>query len=248
MAARKRARRSSKRVNKRKAGSKSGMLALAVLLGLGGFSIWASSQHKNPTDAIAKLFQPSATSSKVAKPSSPVRADMAPPKRTAHKTQPQPNKRDTARAIGPAPRPSVALVPASRPLQPQKPASLPSKPVSAPVGLNTPAHSPTVVYARERLTIRKTAWNKSPAIGTVEKGREMRSYEKTGRWHRIAVPTTNLIGWVHEDQLIGGNKKPDRAAVITGSINSKSQPAQIKRSNPAQKPRPQPPLALGSQN
>lgn len=248
MAARKRTKRSSKRVNKRKAGSSSGMLALAVLLGLGGFSLWATSQHKNPTDAIAKLFQPTPSNSIVGKPSTPVRADMAPSKKTTHIAQPQPNKRETARAIEPTPRPSVALVPSSRPIQPQRPASLPSKPVSAPVGLNTSAHSPTVVYAKERLTIRKTAWDKSAPIGTVEKGREMRSYEKTGRWHRIAVPTTNLIGWVHEDQLIGGNKKPDRAAVITGSINSKSQPDEIKRSNPAQKSRPQRPLALGSQN
>lgn len=252
MAARKRSTRSPKRVSKRKVRSKSGtpVLALAILLALGGFSLWATTQHKNPTDAIAKLFQPSATDSKARKPSTAVRTDTASPKKTVvtRNAQPQPKERDSARAIGAAPRPTVSLVPASRPNQPQKSALPPSRPVSAPVGSNTPAHSPTVVYAKERLTIRKTAWNKSSAIGRVEKGREMRSYEKTGRWHRIAVPTTNLIGWVHEDQLIGGNKKPDRANVITGSITSKSQPAETKRSNPTQRPRPQPPLALGSQN
>lgn len=87
-----------------------------------------------------------------------------------------------------------------------------------PRGVNTPANSPSVIYAKAKLTIHKNAWDRSPAIATIEKGREMRSYGKTGRWHRVVVPSTNIIGWVHEDQLIGGHNKPDSATLITGSV------------------------------
>lgn len=61
---------------------------------------------------------------------------------------------------------------------------------------------PKVVTARQTLVIREKAWDQAKKIGGVEKGREMRSYAKVGRWHRVVVPSTNIIGWVQEDQLV----------------------------------------------
>jgi len=120
-----------------------------------------------------------------------------------------------------------------------------------PRGVNTPASSPSVIYAKARLTIHKNAWDKSPSIGVVEKGREMRSYGKTGRWHRVIVPKTNMIGWVHEDQLIGGRNKPDTASLVTGSIAKKQQTATVAPSRQAPRPahsRMEPPKAVGQKN
>ncbi|MGH6861000.1 MAG: hypothetical protein ACRECY_12125 [Phyllobacterium sp.] len=82
--------------------------------------------------------------------------------------------------------------------------------------------APSVVYARERLTLRRNAWDKSPPVGSVEKGREMRSYSKTGKWHRIVVPATNMIGWVHEDMLIAGNARSSISSMATGAISGKT--------------------------
>ncbi len=109
-----------------------------------------------------------------------------------------------------------------------------------PRGVNSPAHSPTVVFAKEKLIIRKTAWEKAPAIAVIEKGREMRSYGKTGRWHRVIVPTTNLIGWVHEDLLVGDKNKPDSASLMTGAIGKKTETG-----TPRMSTRPLPPKAIG---
>ncbi|KAB2685959.1 hypothetical protein [Brucella tritici] len=281
MAARKRTTRSPQRSTKRSAkssgkssGSSTPVLALAAILGLGAFSLWATSQHKSPQAAITALFQRPAS-----KPNTQPAARTE-PKATVTSKAPEskppesraPSK-DYGAAVGPVPRPSAPVVaaPVVAPA-PQKPAqqaaiqtATPPRPtnqvvVSSPAaalrsmpprGVNTPASSPSVIYAKARLTIHKNAWDKSPSIGVVEKGREMRSYGKTGRWHRVIVPKTNMIGWVHEDQLIGGRNKPDSASLITGSIARKTQTATA--AAPKQAPNPahsrmEPPKAVGQKN
>ncbi|WP_146226099.1 hypothetical protein [Phyllobacterium leguminum] len=82
-----------------------------------------------------------------------------------------------------------------------------------------PGTTPTIIYASERTVIHENAWEKASAIGTVERGREMRSYGKTGKWHRVVVPSTSMIGWVHEDRLAASRPSP----FFTGSI-FRSQP------------------------
>ncbi|MEL4375283.1 hypothetical protein [Brucella cytisi] len=271
MAARKRTTRSPKRSTKRSSrssgkssGSSTPVLALAAILGLGAFSLWATSQHKSPQAAITALFQRPAS-----KPS-PQPVARAEPKTTVTSKAPESKvpAKDFGAAVGPVPRPSapVAAPAPQKPVQqaaiqtatPPRPTNqvVVSPPAAAlrsmpPRGVNTPASSPSVIYAKARLTIHKNAWNKSPSIGVVEKGREMRSYGKTGRWHRVIVPKTNMIGWVHEDQLIGGRNKPDSASLITGSIARKPQTATAAApkhvSNPAHS-RMEPPKAVGKKN
>lgn len=266
MAARKRTTRSPRRSTKRSAkssGSSTPVLALAAILGLGAFSLWATAQHKSPQAAITALFQ---------RPAS--RPDTQPaartePKATVASKAPEtrsPSK-DFGAAIGPVPRPSAPVAAPQKPVQqaaiqtaiPPRPTNQVSAnqvvapPAAAlrsmpPRGVNTPASSPSVVYARTRLTIHKNAWDKSPSIGVVEKGREMRSYGKTGRWHRVIVPKTNMIGWVHEDQLVGGRNKPDSASLITGSIAKKPQTATVAPPKQAPHSRMEPTKAVGQKN
>lgn len=271
MAARKPARKAAPKKRTRTAkggsGSSAPVLALAAILCLGAFSLWATSHHKSPQDALVALFQRSATnpfaSTSPRTESKPTVTAKAP-----EPTAPSKDK-DYGAAVGPVPRPSAPVAPVvQKPVQqaavqaptqvtvqapkPPRPtnqvvASAPTGPhMMPPRGVNTPAHSPSVVYARTQLTIHKNAWDKSAAIGTVEKGREMRSYGKTGRWHRIIVPKTNMIGWVHEDQLVGGRNKPDSATLITGSVNKKPE---IAKSAPVQtQSRIVPPKAVGDKN
>ncbi|MBV2142743.1 hypothetical protein KUG47_04410 [Falsochrobactrum sp. TDYN1] len=249
MAARKRSSRSPKRSTRRKSrsGSSTPLLALGVILGLGAFSLWATSQHKNPHAALTGLFQRSV--SKPA-PSAPAKAERKPQSEKAvveKKAASKSDAKDFAKAVGPVPRPIAAVAPA-RPKPLEQTAVRAAKLPMPPRGTNAPAQSPSVIFAKVKLTIRKNAWDKSPAIGTVEKGREMRSYGKTGRWHRVVVPSTNMIGWVHEDQLVGGRRKPDSAKIITGSIAKKPQAAAPASSKAPQKSRIKPPLAVGQHN
>ncbi|MFD1792782.1 hypothetical protein ACI2JN_06300 [Ochrobactrum teleogrylli] len=250
-------------------GSSAPVLALAAILGLGAFSLWATSQHKSPQAALTALFQRSATNPFA---STPPRTESKPTvtAKAPETTAPSKDKdKDYGAAVGPVPRPSAPVAPvAPKPVQqaaaqaptqvtvqapkPPRPtnqlvASAPTGPhMMPPRGVNTPAHSPSVVYARTQLTIHKNAWDKSAAIGTVAKGREMRSYGKTGRWHRVIVPKTNMIGWVHEDQLVGGRNKPDSATLITGSVTKKPE---IAKSAPLQtQSRIVPPKAVGDKN
>lgn len=279
MAARKRTTRSPKRSTKRSSrssgkssGSSAPLLALAAILGLGAFSLWATSQHKSPQAAITALFQRSESQPKT-KPSTPPAARSEPKATVASKTpESKVPSKDYGAAVGPVPRPSAPVVaPApQKPVQqaalqkptPPRPANQvvappPPPPAAAlrsmpPRGVNTPASSPSVIYAKARLTIHKNAWDKSPSIGIVEKGREMRSYGKTGRWHRVIVPKTNMIGWVHEDQLIGGRNKPDSASLITGSVAKKPQTAAAaapsKQASQPARSRMEPPKAVGQKN
>ena len=269
MAPRKRSSRPTKRSTGRSTGRKSGsgssapILALGAILGLGAFSLWATAQHKSPQAALTALFQraaPQVSSSAPAKVEDKQRVERA----AVEKKTPS---KDYAGAVGPVPRPVALVAPAQNkpvqqaaiqapksPMPTQRVAPPPPPPASAralpmpPRGTNTAAHSPSVIYAKAKLTIHKNAWDKSPAIGTVEKGREMRSYGKTGKWHRVVVPSTNMIGWVHEDQLRGGRNKPVRAQMITtGSIAKKPQAA-APATPLTQKARIQPPMAVGQKN
>lgn len=109
-----------------------------------------------------------------------------------------------------------------------------SVPVAKPVPDDNSRHAsgafkvPKVIVARQALVIREKAWDQAKVVGKVEKGREMRSYAKVGRWHRVVVPSTNILGWVQEDQLAFKNPQnhnsPLRSALAkqptltTGSI------------------------------
>lgn len=258
------AKRSTGRSGRRKTSSSSSapILALGAILGLGAFSLWATAQHKSPQAAITALFKPSMP--KTTSPAPSKTETRQPSERVAIEKKAQ--SRNYAGAVGPVPRP-VAPVAAAQPkpvqqaaiqtpkppMPTQKLAPPPPPPASAralpmpPRGTNTAAHSPSVIYAKTKLTIHKNAWDKSPSIGTVDKGREMRSYGKTGKWHRVVVPSTNMIGWVHEDQLLGGRSKPDNAGMITGSIAQKPQTS-AHAAPVVQKVRIQPPMAVGQKN
>lgn len=266
MAPRKRSSRPTKRSSGRSGGRKTSsgssapILALGAILGLGAFSLWATAQHKSPQAAISALFKQSAPKTVS---SAPAKTETRQPTERAvieKKTQ----SRDYAGAAGPVPRPAAPVAPAQpKPVQqaaiqapkPPMPTQklVPPPPASAralpmpPRGTNAAAHSPSVVYAKTKLIIHKNAWDKSPSIGTVDKGREMRSYGKTGRWHRVVVPSTNMIGWVHEEQLLGGRSKPDSAGMITGSVAKKPQ-APAPAVPVVQKTRIQPPMAVGQKN
>ncbi|MHC1551824.1 SH3 domain-containing protein [Phyllobacterium sp. K27] len=137
----------------------------------------------------------------------------------------------------PVPRPSVAVgVPQQNPVaaKPALQASLQRPQVAIgsvgkaaaepPRGANMPGMAPSVVYARDRLVLRRSASQSSTSTGSVEKGREMRSYSKAGKWHHIAVPTTGLIGWVHEDMLIKGKHVSNTSGMTTGAISRTSRP------------------------
>lgn len=261
MAARKRNTRSPKRSTRRKSGSGSSapILTLAAILGVGAFSLWATAQHKSPQAALTALFE-----GRIPKPapSAPKRTESKPVTvQQAPVAKPQPKQQ--LAAMPPAPRPVAPVAPASQKpvqqaaIQPVKP-PVPTAKVSAapqpalpPRGVNTAAHSPSVIHAKTRLVIHKNAWDKSPSIGTVEKGREMRSYGKTGRWHRVIVPKTNMIGWVHEDQLIGGKNKPDSASLVTGSVSKKPEVGKKAPTKPQAQNKPshiKPPKAVGEKN
>ncbi|AEQ08339.1 hypothetical protein BMNI_I0711 [Brucella melitensis NI] len=232
-------------------------MALGAILALGAFSLWSTAQHKSPQAALSALFQRPAPKPA---PAATAKAENKPaPGKTADTKAPA---RDSAAAVGPVPRPAAPVAPTpQKPVQtaavaapkPPRPSGsvvasvTPAAPHAMPPrGVNTPANSPSVIYAKAKLTIHKNAWDRSPAIATIEKGREMRSYGKTGRWHRVVVPSTNIIGWVHEDQLIGGHNKPDSATLITGSVAKK---APSPASTPAHvQSHILPPKAVGAKN
>lgn len=241
-------RRSSSRSASR--GSSTGIvLALAVIVGVGALSIWSATQHKGPLKAFAGWFErPAAQTSR----SAAVKPDTD-GKQTA-KAAPRPESIPAAAFTAPVPRPSIPVgaqpqspvvpTPLQRAaLQQPQPMQRPALAIGPadragihlPRGINMPNMTPSVVYARERLTLRRNAWDKSEPAGTVEKGREMRSYGKTGKWHHIVIPATDMIGWVHEDMLIAGKTSPATSAMTTGAISGAPRAAQVQAIYP---PRP----------
>lgn len=232
MATRKRSSRPSSRSTKHassRGSSKGSVVALAAIVGVGALSIWATMQHKSPQAALTSLFdRPSARATQITsvrKPDVDIGATV----------RREPSRNNTTSLTTSAPRPAVAIG-AISPKPVQQAAIQPPPPVvrpalsgniianpriQAPAGTNLPNRMPSVVYARERVTLRRNAWDKSAPAGTVEKGREMRSYGQTGKWHRIVVPATNMIGWVHDDMLIARKAHPGISAMTTGSISTR---------------------------
>ena len=246
MAKRKRSTRSTSRSPKRSSSrSSSGvsptgsLLALVVIIGVGALTIWKAAYQENPPAILTRFVEspvPHKNGRDVRKPKTEL-------KQTAQ-TKPREESSKSNILSAPVPRPSIPVG-----LQPQKSlatqqvqqASLqPTRVVQRshvsvgsaeraniemPRGRNLPDLAPAVVYARERLILRQHAWDKSAPVGTVEKGREMRSYSKTGKWHRIAVPTTDMIGWIHEDRLITGKTDLNISNITTGAILGTAKPA-----------------------
>ena len=158
-------------------------------------------------------------------------------------------KTATREAISPTPnqKPSIvsasshdiALQPAQKiptpvtsvPVQPKialvapkmAPAPVPDKPDTTlpPKARFAANNAANVIYAKNATTIYANADSQSKIVATVKAGQEMRSYEHQGSWHRVVVPTTDIIGWANEASL--STKSPaisnliDRA--LTGSIN-----------------------------
>lgn len=247
--------RATKRRPARKNGnaSFSSLLALCTIVTIGALSIWAVSQDKSPQAAISSLFNSSSISKIMGAPAiqSPNHADKEPARSVSAgiiNQNKEPNTRATA--IAPVPRPEIGLSstkvaglqapqPPSRPdnttnvvpvAKPNQMVSTATPPATVtknlpPRGINNPDTTPIMVYAKKKLTVHKTAWNKSPSMGEVEKGRELRSYGQTGKWHRVVVPATDMIGWVHQDMLVivkksGQQSAQSPAMITTGSLKA----------------------------
>lgn len=78
-----------------------------------------------------------------------------------------------------------------------------------------------VIFTKVPTTVYLKADSRSKVVATIKSGLEMRSYEQIGAWHRIVVPSTDIIGWANEKDL--SKKAPGLSNIIdramTGSIN-----------------------------
>ncbi|GAA0590613.1 hypothetical protein [Paenochrobactrum glaciei] len=247
--------RSTKRAPAKKGGGTSvaSVLALGAIVVLGAVSLWAASQHKSPQTAISNLWNSASGNSRAniapqKQASAPqIKEQKSQPART-NRTEEKASNRATATA--PIPRPEIGLSPSRTAQAPQPaarpqtattvtPANKPNQMVAAitppasatknlpPRGVNRADSTPTMVYAKQKLTVHKTAWDKSPSMGEVEKGRELRSYGQTGKWHRVVVPATDMIGWVHQDMLVivkkvGNQNAQAPSPITTGSIKAET--------------------------
>ncbi|MEP7456750.1 hypothetical protein [Phyllobacterium sp. SB3] len=205
------------------------LLAVAVMGGVGLLTYWE--QTKN-SPARSSRSVASSTADKA--PSVAARSEPE-AKQVARTRTRQDNSRVESQPV-PVPRPLVAVgMPKQNPaatkpvqqasLQPMQRPQTAIGPIARavaepPRGVNMPGMAPSVVYAREKLILRRTASVASASTGSVEKGREMRSYSKAGKWHHIAVPTTGIIGWVHEDMLVPGKHPAGVSGMTTGAISS----------------------------
>lgn len=123
---------------------------------------------------------------------------------------------DPPLAVVPQQRPQTAMTPTtskSLPAVPYKPDT--TLPPRGRFGVNNAANA---IFARRTTLIFATKNKKGQPVARVARGQEMRSYEKNGNWHRIVVPSTNIIGWAEASDLTTKAPffKPDRAA--TGAI------------------------------
>ncbi|EJN06088.1 hypothetical protein [Phyllobacterium sp. YR531] len=227
------------------------LLAVAVMGGVGVLAFWTKEQA-NKTPATSSRSVASATVPKspmaVARPEKEVKQTV---KTTAARQEngrsdvlPSPVPRPTVAVGVPQPNPAVAKPVQQASLQPvqrqQNSVFATGKAVAEPPrGVNVPGMAPSVVYARDKLVLRRSASVGAASTGSVEKGREMRSYSKSGKWHHIAVPTTGMIGWVHEDMLIPGKQRSRISRMTTGSISGAAKPVQEQAAYP--------PRAVGAQ-
>lgn len=247
-------RKSTSRKKRPARGKSSGQSAAAVvtvgaIVALGAAALWATSQSRSPTASVSGLFRSNSGSSvartnppapKISTPSSErktaqVQTRTPEPVAPAPIRRPQVNVGEQKQVAALAPR--VENKPAPQ-IIPPKPAVQSAMPALPPVGRTAPDDNsrhasgafkiPKAIVAKQALSIREKAWDQAKTVGRVEKGREMRSYAKVGRWHRVVVPSTNIIGWVQEDQLIFKNQPRQAAAsravatqqsaITTGSI------------------------------
>lgn len=72
-------------------------------------------------------------------------------------------------------------------------------PPKAQFGVNNAAG---IIYAKTTIAIYEKNDSRSKRVAIVKPGQEMRSYEHLGTWHRIVVPTTDIIGWAKDDDII----------------------------------------------
>ena len=244
-------RKSTTRKKRPARGKSSGQSAAAVvtvgaIVALGAAALWATSQSRSPTASVSGLFRtnnssvartnpPAAKTGSTSTESKTAQTRASEPAAPAPIRRPQVNVGEQKQVAVLAPR--VENKPATQ-IVPPKPAAQSAMPALPPVGKTAPEDNsrhasgafkiPKAIIAKQALNIREKAWDQAKTVGRVEKGREMRSYAKVGRWHRVVVPSTNIIGWVQEDQLVFKNQPrqttasravaPQRSAITTGSI------------------------------
>ena len=79
-----------------------------------------------------------------------------------------------------------------------------------------PNNAANIIFAKVPTTIYTKADSQSKMIAQVKSGQEMRSYEHIGGWHRVVVPSTDIIGWANEKYLTG--KAPNPTDIIDHSM------------------------------
>ncbi|HWD13719.1 hypothetical protein P8H26_12520 [Pseudochrobactrum sp. sp1633] len=255
--------------------SATAVMTVGAILVIGAAALWATSQNKTPSESVSGLFRNAMSNTasrtnpdntkaperKTAQAQSsapqtsvtPVAPVRRPPLNVGQSNTGE--QKTTPQQVAVL-SPRIESKPAPQ-ITPPKPAPQHAMPALPPVGKTAPDDNsrhasgafkiPKAIIAKQSLVIREKAWDKAKTVGSVEKGREMRSYAKVGRWHRVVVPSTNIIGWVQEDQLIFKNKprqanafravSAPQAVMTTGSIRPvpEKQPAKAATA-PAAKP------------
>ena len=79
-----------------------------------------------------------------------------------------------------------------------------------------------VIFARVPTAIYTKADSHSKIVANVKAGQEMRSYERQGNWHRVVVPSTNIIGWANGTSL--STRAPDISSLIDGALTGSITP------------------------
>ena len=79
-------------------------------------------------------------------------------------------------------------------------------------------NSANVIFAKAPTSIFMDADSHSKVIATVKNGQEMRSYDHQGSWHRVVVPSTDIIGWANEKSLSA--KSPTMSGLIDNGTTS----------------------------
>lgn len=216
MAARKKKTTRSK--NKKKQFS---LLAPITVVGLIGIATagWYISLNKKPT------LRTTVTAFQVA-PSKKASHIIAPTPKVSSPTR-QSAERNVMR------RPPLPLT-AQMPVQKQVVMAIPSNKTASitppsymedshlpPAGRFNTQNAANMIFAKRKTVIYAVANAASPQIAVVERGQEMRSYEKQGSWHHITVPRTGIIGWVQDDSLTSwqATSKPSLDYNKTGAIS-----------------------------
>ena len=81
-----------------------------------------------------------------------------------------------------------------------------------------------IIYAKTTIAIYEKNDSHSKRVAMVKPGQEMRSYEHLGSWHRIVVPTTDIIGWAKDEDIIlnvnDSNKTGNSAKTVDKNVTS----------------------------